>query len=159
MRRKDREVVGLSNILAILDKCDVLRIGLCTNNRPYVVPMNFAYERDDEKVFIYLHCAHEGKKIDIIKANNYVCFEADCSYKLLTAGTACNYSAEFQSVIGEGIIEILSDERQKIRGLDALMKRYGFEGKPQYSPQGLRAVTVLKISAGSITAKAKPATT
>jgi len=47
----------------------------------------------------------------------------------------------------------LAVEAQKIHALDLLMKRYGFEEKPHYSPQGLSRVTVLQISVTSITGK------
>lgn len=153
MRRKDREVAGLTNILAILDKCDIMRIGLCVDNKPYIVPMNFAYEVTGEKVFIYLHCAPDGKKLDMIAQNSNACFEADCSYKTLEAEAACSWSAEFESVMGEGEITVLKDEDQKIRALDALMNRYGFSGKPHYAPASLAAVTALRISVTSITGK------
>ena len=154
MRRKDR-VKELPNILAILDKCEIMRLGLCADNKPYIVPMNFAYEVFDEQVFIYFHCASEGRKLDMIAKNSNVCFEADCSYKTLKAEDACDWSAEFQSVIGEGIIAVVSEENDKIHALDLLMKRYGFEGKPHYSPQALSAVTVLKIIVEGMTGKSK----
>lgn len=155
MRRRDREVVGLTNILTILDKCDIMRIGLCVDNKPYVVPMNFAYEEIDEKVYIYFHCASKGKKLDIIAQNSNVCFEADCSYKTVKAENACDWSAEFESVIGDGEITIQKDEIQKVRALDTLMKRYGFPGKPYYNPSELAAVTVLQICVTTITGKRK----
>ena len=155
MRRVDREIIGLDNILAILDKCEIIRIGLCDGGKPYIVPLNFGYEVINEKVFIYMHCAAGGRKIDIINKNNNVCFEADCGYKLITAETACRYSAEYQSVIGEGVIEILKGEAQKIHGLGILMKRYGFNGKPSYDERALSNVTVLRISVYSVTGKAK----
>lgn len=69
MRRSDREVVGLTNILAILDKCEIMRIGLCVDNQPYIFPMNFTYEVIDDKVFIYIHCASEGKKVTLQTEN------------------------------------------------------------------------------------------
>jgi nitroimidazol reductase NimA-like FMN-containing flavoprotein (pyridoxamine 5'-phosphate oxidase superfamily) len=153
MRRSDKEVTGLTNILAILDKCEIMRIGLCVDNKPYIVPLNFAYEVVDEKLSIYFHSAPEGKKLDMIAKNNNVCFEADCSYKTIKAELACNWSAEFESVIGEGSISILAAETQKIHALDLLMKRYDFEGKPHYSPHEVAKVTVLQISVISITGK------
>lgn len=155
MRRSDREVTGLTNILAILDKCDVMRIGLCDGNTPYVVPMNFAYETAGEEVFIYLHCASKGRKLDIIAKNNNVCFEADCSYKTLKAEKACDWSAEYQSVIGEGNIALITEGTQKISALNLLMKRHGFEGTPVYDQHDLAAVTVLRISVREITGKSK----
>ena len=153
MRRFDREVTGLDNILAILDNCEILRLGMCFEAKPYIVPMNFAYEVVNESVFIYLHCASQGKKLDIISKNDNVCFEADCSYKILEDENACNWSVEFRSVMGEGHISVLTDEIKKAASLDILMKRHGFEGTPHYPPQALAAVTVLQIAVTSITGK------
>lgn len=153
MRRSNREVTERADILAILDKCEIMRIGLSVDDKPYIVPMNFAYEQIDGRIFIYFHCASEGKKLDIIERNNNVCFEADCSYKTLEGSTACEWSAEFESVIGEGTIAKLTDETQKISALDIFMKRYGYAGKPNYKQTELDAVTILKISVASITGK------
>lgn len=153
MRRSNKEVTETADILSILDKCEVMRIGLSVDDKPYIVPMNFTYEQLDGKIFIYFHCAAEGKKLDMIEQNNNVCFEADCSYKTLEAETACNWSAEFESVVGEGTIARLTGETKKISALDLLMKRYGYAGKPHYKQTELEAVTVLKISVASVTGK------
>ena len=155
MRRVDREVVGLLNILSILDKCDVIRLGLCVDNKPYIVPMNFAYEVVDDKVSLYLHSATEGRKMDMIAQNSKVCFEADCSYTTLKDDIACRWSAEYESVMGEGSITILVEKNQKVHALDVLMKRYGFEGNPQYDSHELSAVSVLCVSVSAITGKCK----
>ena len=155
MRRTDREVTGLENILAILDKCEIIRIALSVDNKPYIVPLNFAYETKDEKVFIYMHCAPEGRKLDMIAKNNNVCFEADCSFKVVSSDTACDYFTEYESVIGEGAAFILIEEKDKIHALDLLVKRYGFEGEPQYQPKIVEKVKVLQISVSAITGKRK----
>ena len=39
---------------------------------PYGVPMNYYYDKDDEK--IYMHCAKAGHKVDALSANEKVCF-------------------------------------------------------------------------------------
>ncbi|MCL1917193.1 MAG: pyridoxamine 5'-phosphate oxidase family protein [Peptococcaceae bacterium] len=153
MRRKDREITGLQNLLEVLDRCDVIRLGLCADHQPYIVPMNFGYRAEKGKVSLFLHCAPVGKKLDIIARNPKVCFEGECSYKTLGAEKACSYSAEFQSVMGEGEIVLLTDETQKISALDALMAHYGFVGKPEYSPRALAGITVLKLSVSSMTGK------
>ena len=46
----------------------------------------------------------------------------DTGYKLHTAECACNYSAGFQSIIGNGTVEIVNDTDEKIRGLSSLME-------------------------------------
>lgn len=155
MRRQDRAVIGLENILSILDKCEIMRLGLSVDDKPYIVPMCFAYELADGDVSIYFHCAAEGRKISMIAQNNNVCFEADCSYKTLKAEDACEWSAEYESVIGEGIASVVIDEGRKIHALDLLMERYGFEGKPHYSPDALLAVVVLCVNVITITGKCR----
>jgi len=115
--------------------------------------MNFGYEVSGGKVFIYLHGAKEGKKTDIIRKNPNVCFEADCSYKTVKAEEACKYTAEYQSVIGDGKVYILEDSAEKSHGLDVLMKHYNFPGKPNYPPQMLQTVNVMKIEVETITGK------
>ncbi|MDR0335117.1 MAG: pyridoxamine 5'-phosphate oxidase family protein [Methanomassiliicoccaceae archaeon] len=153
MRRTDRAIEGTDDILAVLDGCEIIRIGLSADDRPYIVPMNFAYETVDGKIFIYLHCAREGRKLDMIARNSSVCFEADRSYRTVKADTACRWTAEFRSVMGEGIVNAVTDDAERVRAMDMLMHRYGFEGIPQYTAQALAAVTVLRISVSSMTGK------
>jgi len=153
LRRTDREIAELADVLAVLDRCEVIRVGFCVDDQPYIVPMNFAYEVIDEKIAVYLHCAGVGRKLDMLRRNSRICFEADCSYRTLEAELACNWSAEYESVMGEGDICILQDGTQKSHALDVLMARHGFAGTPQYDPEELTAVTVLRISVASITGK------
>ncbi|MCL1984128.1 MAG: pyridoxamine 5'-phosphate oxidase family protein [Methanomassiliicoccaceae archaeon] len=155
MRRDDREIVGTDGILAVLDGCDVVRIGLCADGRPYIVPMNFAFETVDGSIFLYFHCAAEGRKIDIIRKNGDACFEADRSYALIRNGTACRWSNTYESVMGEGTIEIVVDRERKVRALDLLMRRYGYGGTPHYDERNVENVTVLRMTVVSIAGKSK----
>ena len=54
MRRKDREVTDLSQLEEIIQQCDCIHLGLLDGDYPYVVPMNFGYERTgDQFTFLY----------------------------------------------------------------------------------------------------------
>ena len=44
MRRKDREITDIQQILNIIDKCNILRLGLFDKDYPYVVPLHYGYE-------------------------------------------------------------------------------------------------------------------
>jgi len=94
---------------------------------------------------------------DIIKRNPNACFEVDRGYKTNTAELACDWSAQYQSVYGEGTISLVADDGEKSRALDIIMKRYGFEGAPVYSPESLSKVTVLRLDASLLTGKQRPA--
>ena len=153
MRRADREILNLVDILEILDRCEVIRLAVCADDKPYIIPMNFAFETVGSGTFIYVHCASEGRKLEMVRHNPNVCFEADCSYETLEAQYACNWGAQYESVIGEGIIAIIDSILEKTHALDLLMKRYGFVGKPEYTPTEVHAVTILRIHISSITGK------
>ena len=44
MRRIDREVTDLTEILKIIDAAKILHLGMMEQEYPYVVPMHFGYE-------------------------------------------------------------------------------------------------------------------
>ena len=74
MRRKDKEIKDKEVIESIIKRATVCRIALSENNVPYIVPLSFGYKDN----CLYFHSAPEGRKIDIIKQNNNVCFESGC---------------------------------------------------------------------------------
>ena len=78
MTRKEREVTDMNEIIKILDKCKILRLGLVDGDEPYIVPMNYGYTMEDGELTLYLHCAPVGRKLDIIRVNPKVFFEMDC---------------------------------------------------------------------------------
>ena len=63
MRRNDREITDLREILRLMDRCDVVNLAFADNGEPYVVPVNFGYVSDGEtKVVLYFHGAREGRQ-------------------------------------------------------------------------------------------------
>ena len=44
MRRKDKEITDRDDISQVIRKCQVCRIGLAMDNKPYIVPVSFGYD-------------------------------------------------------------------------------------------------------------------
>ena len=153
MRRSDREVTDISEIIEIIKKCDVCRLALSENNIPYIVPINFGYEYKNEKLTLYFHGADEGKKHEIMKNNPNVCFEMDCSHKLIEADEACNYTMEYESVIGIGRVYYCNDKSEKINALEHLMKQYTKDKTFTFPDHVLDSVTVFKLEVAEFTGK------
>ena len=61
MRRKDREITDFNEMLEIMKKCDVCRIALNDEEFPYIVPLNFGLDIQEDKVLLYFHSAMKGK--------------------------------------------------------------------------------------------------
>lgn len=151
MRRKDKGVKE-TEISEIIRKCQVCRLAMSQDDKPYIVPVSFGYDETS----IYFHSARVGKKIDILSVNNNVCFEFESEVTLLSDETSpCNWSFSFQSVIGFGKVEELSTVEDKIIGLSHIMRQYSNK-KWDFKNIPLSGLSVWKISIDSITGKQSP---
>jgi nitroimidazol reductase NimA-like FMN-containing flavoprotein (pyridoxamine 5'-phosphate oxidase superfamily) len=154
MRRKDREITEPAEILALIDKCKVCRLGLSENDQAYIVPLNFGYTFADTVLTLFFHSAHEGKKIDLMRKNRRACFEIDCDHRLVQAETACGHGFLFSSVIGFGTLSFIGDAAEKTRALNILMKHQTGKDVPyRYTEAELAAVCVYKMEVDSFTGK------
>jgi nitroimidazol reductase NimA-like FMN-containing flavoprotein (pyridoxamine 5'-phosphate oxidase superfamily) len=149
MRRANREIGDRADVLAIMEEAQVCRIGLANGSIPYVVPMNFGLGEN----CLYLHCATEGRKIDILRKNNRVCFEMDLLREIKPSLEACGWSARFESVIGFGRAVLLEAAEEKRRGLDRIMDHYGAAGPYAYPDDLLAKTTVIRIDIERLTGK------
>jgi uncharacterized protein len=152
MRRKDREISAVKEIETIISDCDVCRVAFASGNVPYLVTMNFGYVGGDAPV-LYFHCAPEGKKIDMIASNNYVCFEMDTDHEIYKGEKGCDWGMNFSSVVGYGNISIIKDEPEKISGLKHIMKQYGGSGSCSFDEKVLARTIVLRLDIAEMTAK------
>ena len=155
MRRKDREVTEISEILSIVDRAEILHLGLSDEGCPYIVPLHFGYEYSDGKLVFYVHSAKEGRKLELIRSHPEVCVELDCGAKLLSGGDVpCLYGAAFSSVIGRGRAQILGDAAEKAKALRLLMKNQ--TGRDfDITGEMTRSVEVIRITVPEFTAKAR----
>ena len=154
MRRKDREIENINDIETIIAKADVCRIAMIDGDEPYIVALNFGY-KSGNPACLYFHCANEGRKINIIKKNNKVCFQMDIDHELITAEKACGYTMKFKSVVGLGKIYPVENKQEKIEGLHYIMKQYSEREGFTYEEKMLDVTTVLRLEVSEITAKQK----
>lgn len=153
MRRKDREITDCTKIEQIIASCHCCRIGFYDEGQIYIVPLNFGYVFENEQFVFYFHSAKEGRKVDLIKSSPHVGFELDTNYKLHEADTACDHSAQFQSIIGTGVVNIVESPEEKKNGLLTMMKQNTGKGDWSFSDQMLNAVCVFKLTVDSISCK------
>jgi nitroimidazol reductase NimA-like FMN-containing flavoprotein (pyridoxamine 5'-phosphate oxidase superfamily) len=70
IRRKEKEITEKSEMLSIINEAEYVVVAMCKDNEPYLATLSHGY--DAERNCIYFHCAREGKKVDILKAQNRV---------------------------------------------------------------------------------------
>nr|WP_122011952.1 pyridoxamine 5'-phosphate oxidase family protein [Maliibacterium massiliense] len=153
MRRKDREVTSIQQMMDILARCPVLRLGMNDRGTPYIVPLSFGYARAGDALALYFHSAPAGRKIDVLRRDPRVCFEADCSFAPLPAENPCQWSARYESVVGDGYVTFLKAPQQRKAAMDAIMRRYGYAGAPAYDPAALAHTCLCRVDVTRITGK------
>jgi nitroimidazol reductase NimA-like FMN-containing flavoprotein (pyridoxamine 5'-phosphate oxidase superfamily) len=157
MRRKDREIRDLRELLEVIGGSRVCRLGMADGENPYVVPLNFGYEYRDGVLWFYFHGAGEGRKIDILKKNNAVCVEVDGGHALVEGeDIACAYGFAFESVIAQGRAEFIEGPAEKIRALNILMRHQtGTDREFNYDQGALGGVCVFQVRVSGFTGKRK----
>jgi len=152
MRKKEREITNFKEIEEIIEKSDVCRIALSNDNIPYIVTMNFGYKRGDNPA-LFFHCAREGKKIDIIKRNNTVCFQMDIDHELVKANMGCQCSMLYRSVVGMGKISFITKKEDKIEALNILMNHYTGEEQHPFEEEMINRTYILRLDIDEISGK------
>ncbi len=149
MRRSDKEIKDSQTIQKVIEEAQICRIGLVDGNEPYVVPMNFGYKENT----LYLHSATEGRKIDILKENNRICFQMDIKIEILASDNPCNWGMKYLSVIGHGKAQLIENATEKIDALNIIMGKYSPKRFFEYSEESISKVSVIKVEIKEITGK------
>ena len=156
MRRKDREVTDPMRIADVISRCTCCRIGFCDDGEVYIVPLNFGYMVKDNTYVFYFHGAKEGRKIDLIHKNAKVGFEMDTDFVVYAkekSDIACNYTARFQSIIGNGIVSMVSELEEKKLGLSLLMEHNAGKQEWNFDEKMVNAVAVFKLEVTKMSCK------
>ena len=172
MRRKDREM-GKDYGFRIIDKSKYGLVSMIDeNDQAYGIPLSIIREENT----LYFHSAKDGKKLRIFEKNpnvsiafigevqvpeNYTEEELDEIVKdeskvvLLISSV---FTTEFESVLVRGKVELLEDEKAKIKAMKLICEKYT-PRKMKYFDMaikaGLKRTNVYKIEIADITSKRK----
>ena len=155
MTKRELQITDERQISSILDAGKVLHLGLCVDNEPYVVPMNYGYCLEEGRLVIYLHSALQGKKLDMIRQNPKVFFELDCNWIPFEGEKPCQYGLSYSSVMGRGTARILEDVEEKKKAMSLLMKTQT-EKDFTFEDRLVSIVAVIRIDVAEYTAKHRP---
>ena len=149
MRRKEKEIKSKTEIESIINSGQVCRVAFSLNDEPYIVPMYYGYKDN----FLYFHSAKQGKKIDIIKKNNQVCFEIDINQNIINTGVPCNWKNSYSSVIGFGKAKLVENFNEKVKALNAIIDHYSPGTIYKFPKENVNNTAIIKIEIEEITGK------
>lgn len=167
MRRKSRAVTSLPQIMQLMRSIKVCRLALPDQGHIYLVPLSLGFICDEQAqdMTLYFHSAKAGRKIDIIRAGIesgqglLAAFEMDGHYEVEPADKACQYSAEFHSIMGEGLVDLVTDTEEKLLALQCIMQQQtGRDGKSfEFGEAGVKSVEVIRVKVQWLSCKERAA--
>ncbi len=154
MRRKDRSLTREETI-AVLSDGRIAQVAFVDNGQAYIVSMNYGFAPDSGPIRLYFHSAVSGRKIDCLRQNPEVCFTVALpDAEVYGEGSqACTYGLKYRSVVGYGRLRIVTDETERISGLNLLMRQCTGTSEWTYDAKTLRNTTVSCIEVRSISGK------
>ena len=133
---------------SILSEATVCRLGCDDYGKPYIVPLSFGYR----KGVIYIHSAHEGRKITLLQKNPECCIEVDECSEVVRDEKPCMWGMHYRSVICTGRAYFITDTEEKRDGLNCIINHYGAESH-NFSEKELQGVCVIRIDIAEMTGK------
>ena len=120
--------MSTEEVESVLRRQRLGRIGCSHDDRPYVVPINYAYDGACVYAFSAL-----GRKIDVMRAQPRVCFQVE----------EIEGPSAWRCVIAEGVYEELRDEPARREALARLIRR---DGQPvPRIPDAARQIVVFRL--------------
>jgi nitroimidazol reductase NimA-like FMN-containing flavoprotein (pyridoxamine 5'-phosphate oxidase superfamily) len=106
----------------VFAKAPYITVSMVTpDGEPYAIPLSLAMT--DDRTF-YFHSALEGKKCDIWASNPVVWLSAVSKCKPMVGPQDGSFTLEFRSATAKGIVELVTDRDEQIRGLKAVSERF-----------------------------------
>ena len=143
MRRKEKAIDDIEELQHILKTVKHITIAMCQDNEPYLVTLSHGY--DPKEHCIFFHCASEGKKIDVLKANNTVWGQALVDEGYIQG--ACDHlyaTAQFK-----GKVCFLEDFEEKKAALELMIMK--LDEKPEeVAEKQLTEQSVTRVAVGRI---------
>ncbi len=119
MRRADRER-DRAFAYEVIDRCEYGVAAFATGSGgPYCIPLSLVRVGDE----LFFHCALEGRKLELLRADPRVCVSFVCDTKPTYVADKNNYTTYFKSAVVTGTAFEVTDAARKTAALRALCEK------------------------------------
>ena len=119
-RREDRAMKTSREMELLLERMQVGRLAVTTEDGPYVVAVNYLFLDGS----IYFHSGLSGRKLEALRADSRVCFLVDEVGPQVLSERGCGISQIYKSVICFGRAEFVESPPEKRVILERMVQKY-----------------------------------
>jgi hypothetical protein len=151
-RREERAIQSPREMELLLERMPVGRMAVNTTDGPYAVAVNYLFLEGN----IYFHSAHEGRKIEALRADPRICFLVDDVGPLVLFEKGCGISQIYESVVCFGKVEFVEDPIEKRRVLECMLRKFMTSERqiPPIADKDIHRTALAKIVIESMSGKA-----
>ncbi len=150
--RRQNRLLDESEALDLLKKGEYGILSMvASEDGAYGVPLSFVW---DGKKNVYMHCAPEGKKLDLLKVCNKVSFSIVGKTKVIPD----QFTTGYESIILKGIIIWDLPKEEKMKALDLLIDKYSSDYKEKakvYIEKSFYRTAILRFDVIEFSGKSK----
>jgi len=116
MRRRDKEITDEGELRAILREAKHVTVAMSVGDEPYLATLSHGY--DGERNCVYFHCAPEGRKVGMLRANPRVWGQAlvDGGYQQ----GSCDHL--YKTTQFRGRVTFVEDQAEKEHALSVMIR-------------------------------------
>jgi uncharacterized protein len=162
IRYSKRNITDQAQIDHFLSIAKTGHLGMSNGTEPYIIPLNFCWWQGN----LYFHGADSGRKIEMINANNRVCFSVCEEYGTIADPVPAMIDTAYMSVFLSGTIERVQEPDEMRDAMQAMLDKYvpDYFSEPlsmqhvlKYRSSMGSATAIFRITPDTITAKGNPA--
>lgn len=161
IRYSKRTITNQEQIDSFLLQAKIGQLGLTDGTEPYIIPLNFCWWNGH----IYFHGADSGRKVEMINANNRVCFSVCEEHGTVADPVPAHIDTAYMSVIMFGTVERVQEPEEMRDAMQAMIDKYvpGYYSEPlplqhvlKYRSSMGSVTAIFRIAPDTITAKGNP---
>lgn len=123
-RRPEKVINDQNEIMEVIDQGQFFTFALCKDNEPYIVTVNYAYDRGNN--CFYFHASQVGKKIDYLNTNPTVWGQILEDQGYLQG--ECNHA--YRTVQFKGLAQLVTSLDEQRKALHMMIDRYEDNPEP-----------------------------
>ena len=150
VRRQDR-LLPQARALELLQTAEYGVLSMVDRDRkPYGIPVNFVFDEES----IYIHCAPEGRKLDIVECYEDVSFCIVGQVNLLPS----RFTTEYESLVLTGCATIITSDEERMHALELLLEKLSPEHKAigmKYAKKSFYRTDIIRLDFTAFSGKCK----
>jgi|GEM_PF-2487738 len=148
MRKPLQEINDQTVIRSYLEKNGFCYLSVVDGDKPYTVPLNYGFSlTDNGELTLYFHTSIGGRLYDIIQSKGGQDIKAafalaEMNGLLKSIKGVCEWDVDYKSIMGEGVLNTLTEYVDREKALRVLMDGFGAEPGYEFVPARIAAVMV-----------------